>query len=1006
MALPLKLFAGVLFFWMSFQGTIHAQQFSFKSYGIREGLPQSQVHCLLQDKRGYLWIGTIGGGLSRFDGQRFKTYTTSDGLPGNKVLSLEYCQNKLWIGLEKGLRAFDGSSFHQLIADSLQIEFLEKASDHELWIGSDKGLYLLSCLDESSNKLQKISNGGAIFAMCKSKSGIWVANYKYITHFNTEGKKDAGPFEINDGIVNSLFEDSKGQLWVGIYGRGLRVLENGLLQLVAGFENITPQCFYEPDGSSLWVGTLENGIYMFFHESGGMVVLNDRNGLPNNQVRCILKDKWENVWAGTYGGGLARYYGSEVKHLNKDSGLPGRQVYSVAQGFDSLIWMGVADKGIVRYDPNKATLLVDSLLTNVKVKALYNDGKGRIWAGTEGKGLQIYQRDTSWNIHAEQGLISPWIKCIRKDHNGRIWLALSGGGIARINNAIDLKPDIRADISYFNQLNAGIANDRVNTLAFDQSLRMWYGCQSGGFGYITLDEKVINYGSPQGLKNLEIKALLVDKREWLWIGTAEGLCRMNLNIEPFVLEYISDNYQPKGGNIYLLQEDIQGNVWAGDQSGVYKFELDEENRILNTKHYGQRDGFEGIETCMNASSTDSNGRLWFGTIDGVNCISLVESGKEGKIAPNAFVSGISLFYQPLSETSLRGFINTWGALKDTLVLTYEQNHLSFDFAGIHLGDAEGVLFQWKLSGLDTSWTPPLPLNNATFSNLKPGEYSLLMRACLEDGECSPVSSVPFIILQPYWQKGWFIAVSILGGLILVAVVFVLILRGVQRRAREKNAKLLLEKQLVELEQKSLRLQMNPHFVFNSLNSIQGLIAADDPKGARQQLSRFSRLMRQILENSREEKVTIKEEIEALTNYLDLEKSTRADIFDYQIDCQVNPEHYELPPLLIQPFAENAIIHGLAPKGKGGFLRITFKENNGVLLIAIEDNGIGRKASAEKKQSSGLSHKSAGLEVTEERLALLRGNADTPITFEDLYDDEGKANGTRVIIKIPLNLLTI
>jgi len=1000
----LKLISCLIVISVAFASNSLAQQYSFRSYNIREGLPQSQVHCLLQENKGYLWIGTIGGGLSRFDGRRFKNFGIEEGLPSNKILSLEFCNDLLWVGTEKGLRAFNGSEFLNVFPDEIQVDFLQSGAPGQIWLGSNKGLYLLNCTSPENPQVTNILASKPIFALADSKNGIWVAVNGKIYHYSDDGKI-IEELSTQNGVVNALYEDKEGVLWIGFYSKGIAKKVGASVAVIAGQEDKTAHCFYETEPGSLWIGTLDEGLHILNTETMHHIVLDDRNGLPNNQVKCILKDRWENIWVGTYGGGLARYYGAEVRHLNKDSGLPGRQVYSIIEGPDSLIWMGVADKGLIRYDPTNARITQDSALYNVKVKSLFKDQQGRIWAGTEGNGLQIYDADTTWNIDEKQGLIAPWVKNIKSDNRGRVWLALSGGGIARIENAFELNPFQKAEIYYFNQANSNLAHDRVNVLCVDRLQRVWYGTESGGFGLVTTEDQIINFGKEQGLKNIEIKSLIIDRNNWLWIGTGEGFCRIDLNQSEFKIEYPPSQFQPKGGYIYLMQQDQNGAVWAGDQTGVYRLNTDAQGAILDIKHYGQRDGFEGIETCMNSSVLDSRGRLWFGTIDGINCISTEENISPNKSAPSAFVSGISLFYQPLNETPLKSFLNSWGGLKDTLILTYEQNHLSFDFAGIHLGDPEGVLFQWKLSGLDTSWTPPMPLNNATFSNLKPGSYSLLMRACISEEICSQTSSVPFVILQPYWQKTWFIWASVLAVALLVVSIFMIILKSTQRRSREKNAKLLMEKKLIELEQKSLRLQMNPHFVFNTLNSIQGLIATEDYKGARQQLSRFSKLMRQILENSREEKVMISEEIEALRNYLELEKSTRADIFEFEIISEVDPETLEIPPLLVQPFAENAIIHGLAPLGKGGKLVIAFKENNGNLDITIEDNGIGRKAAREKNKSA-VHHKSAGLAVTEERLELLAGKSETQIHFEDLYNDKKEAIGTRVRIKIPLNLLRI
>ena len=368
--------------------------------------------------------------------------------------------------------------------------------------------------------------------------------------------------------------------------------------------------------------------------------------------------------------------------------------------------------------------------------------------------------------------------------------------------------------------------------------------------------------------------------------------------------------------------------------------------------------------------------------------------------PKTHVTSVNLFYENLLDTHLKTFVSDWGKINDTLMLTYEQNHLGFEFIGIDHIAPQKVRYQWQLIGVEDTWSPLTDQHSASYSNLKPGDYIFQVRAVNSEGvmQKSP-QEIQFTILAPFWQKTWFQVASVVIGILTLVFIFYLRIQTVKRNERERSTRLILEKGMVELEQKALRLQMNPHFIFNTLNTIQGLIATRDAKTARLYLSKFSKLMRETLENSREALISIDEEVSALRHYLDLERFSHEKVFEYDIQIGEGSDQYMIPPLLIQPFCENAIIHGLIPKGQNGRLIISFTEANDGLEIIVEDNGVGRaKASVNKAQKINY-HKSTGLQVTQERLDVLNQNSEHSIVFEDLEDPNGNAAGTRVRLKV-------
>ena len=243
--------------------------------------------------------------------------------------------------------------------------------------------------------------------------------------------------------------------------------------------------------------------------------------------------------------------------------------------------------------------------------------------------------------------------------------------------------------------------------------------------------------------------------------------------------------------------------------------------------------------------------------------------------------------------------------------------------------------------------------------------------------------------------------------LFIIIVFLIVVVRLRRKNKRLREKLEMEKNLIELEQKALRLQMNPHFIFNVLTSIHNLIILNDSDKARYALAKFSKLMRRVLENSREKTISIESEIETLENYVQLERLTSGvDVdLEFEIDPDLVSSEEILPPLLIQPFVENAIWHGLMHKDGQRMLTITFTEEPNYLTCVIEDNGVGREAARLANSHSGRDrkHSSKGILVSEERLKSTKNANGKPGSIEliDLYDDLNRPSGTRVVIKFSI-----
>ncbi|MGB0176854.1 MAG: ligand-binding sensor domain-containing protein [Owenweeksia sp.] len=977
---------------LSISVSLQAQQYHFSNLSLPDGLPQSQVLDICEDKGGYIWMATNGGGLARFDGLEFSTFTSTKGLPSPYIRCLlEDRKGTLWVGSAKGLLYKTGATFHDFILPEkdLSIGRVHEDSQGHLWLGTNKGVYVIRDSLTKAFYPEKLRDHTINFIQSAPDSSVWIGTDNGIFIFRNDS---LSILNTSKGLTNRLTQcmvsDTRGRVWIGNYGRGFDLITTN------GIYNMGPLCeldrsavldiFCDEDGL-VWIATQEKGICRFNPADSSYVFLTEGDGLANNHVRSILHDRWGNYWFGTSGGGVSKYSGQQFERYGRESGLPGSYIYAIAADHQNNLWVSTSGGGIARQqDKGFVPYNTDSGFTNEKVRALFVDSDSLLWIGTDGQGLAVWNGDTFHFFDVNNGLAGNWVKSIREDSKGRIWAASAGGGISLIAKTDSL--DSLKIIKYTTR--TGLKGNRVIHLHIDQKDRVWFASQTAGIGYIENDSTIRHFTTAEGLASSDVRSLAEDSLGTLWIGSTAGLNAIRLYQSDLkVRETSSDALFSR--NIYQLT--AQGNqLWVGTEKGLDRLTVDSSLSVLESAHFGADEGFSGVETNLNAAHQDRNGNLWFGTVNGLHRF-LSQGDKTNTIPPILNFSTISLNYTPLENT-----VHNSG----NPAFEYDENHLSFDFLGITQTLPKKVQYRWRLTGLEEEWSPPSNRNSVTYSNLPPGNYRFEVLSGNEDGIWNNEPIIfSFSIKTPFWKTTWFIILAILSGLLLISTIVISRIRTLKRKAAENQQRLRMERDLISLEQKALRLQMNPHFIFHTLNSIQALIATKDEPTARIYLSRFSKLMRQILENSRSNEISLETEIDTMQNYLSIERFCHDEKFDYSIELneELETAFIRIPPMILQPFVENAIIHGIGSLESQGYIKLHFTEEDQAMICTITDNGVGREQAAENR---GKDHQSTALKVTEERLNLLNGSPNS-IVIQDLKNDDGSAAGTRVTVKLPI-----
>ncbi|MGH1383178.1 ligand-binding sensor domain-containing protein [Kordia sp.] len=985
-----------------------AQNDQLRAYTLKDGLPQSQVNAITQDDLGYLWIGTQGGGIARFDGISFKVWNEKNGLGSNYIHALKFHKNTLLVGTHQGLSIRAKNTFDKY--ESPRVYDIEIV-DNEVFLGTRKGIYKYTLTDKiqrvdcnttlNSTQINDILFDGTHYWIA-SRRGLWrtdrlAADGKFQKMFDSDFKSIV---RYKDRVIAASFTD-------GIFS--FKNNEQGF-QEVSEIRQINSINVINSD--QLWINTTNAGIKRInLTDNLAEKSISKRNGLSVYNIRNVFKDRQNNVWIGSSGGGLFKFEKNNFRHYTKDNGLVANRIYALHYTNEAL-WVSTAESGLTKIDSTgihqeKET----SKYLDKKVKTLTNDNEGRIWAGTEGKGIYVYQkkvRDTiiydsllvdevsykteqiediySASITTDIGLPSDWISAI-KIYGSYIWIATYSDGISRFQYDHEKKRIF--NLRTFGTED-GIKDVGIRDIARDETGRIWYSTRKGHLGYIKNDK--VTHLTHKEVTGSEVSIGTIRFHNYdMYLGTlGKGIWFSTLS-KDLKFEQLQGEKKLYSNNIYQLIFDDNGVLWAGSERGVDQITLNKKNEIQNVIHYGRNDGFLGIETCHNATTKDTKGNLWFGTIDGLTKYQ-PSTGIQQSSKPQIHFEEVEVAYQSLDSINLQDWTNS----DKQLQLTEDENDLAFQFRSVDLDNPEAIVYRYKFD--NNKWSPWNQESKITFGDLDYGDHTFLAQSRNKDWLESDAIGFKFHVIQPLYKKTWFknILWTILG--LIIAFIIYSYIKRVKAKNRAIRERLQLENHMLSLEQKALRLQMNPHFIFNVLNGIKGM-SRNNINKMDKTINTFAVLLRETLTNSRKDTISLDQEIKTLKNYIEVERLMASKDFSYGIDLKsdLDPEEVLIPPMLIQPFVENAIRHGIMPLQRPGELKVAFQTDANFLYATITDNGIGIQQSQKNKQSTD--HQSMALQVTKERIESLAGR--NTLKIEDLSEKDTTLAGTKISFKIPL-----
>jgi hypothetical protein len=484
-----------------------------------------------------------------------------------------------------------------------------------------------------------------------------------------------------------------------------------------------------------------------------------------------------------------------------------------------------------------------------------------------------------------------------------------------------------------------------------------------------------------------------DLKGIIWVGTGNGLYRYDQQSDTFSL-FGKGNAGIKIDNVSSLIGDDQDNLWIASPSGIYRINQTRDQIIL----YDKKNGVDGFACQLYwgvSAYKGQDGEIFFSSSSGYYAF----HPDKLKIPAAVLTIELSKFWLKGQDVKANpdGPLTKPVTKTEEIRLKHDQNVFTLGFTATDYGNPEDKTFYYKLENYDEDWRLSGVDEKAYYFNVPPGKYVFRVRVSNHTNGATAEKSIPVIISPPWWQTWW--AYLLYALLIVIAVILIdrMQKKKVIRKARELGRER-------ELEMQALRAQMNPHFIFNCLSSINNFVLKNETEEASDYLTKFSRLIRTVLNNSKKSFISLEDELEMLRLYLEMESLRFKGSFIYYIhrEEKIDPAAIFIPPLLIQPFVENAIWHGLLHKADPGRLDISVKVEKNILICIIEDNGVGRSHARAPENKPVEMKKSMGIQITRQRLSLINGTAEiagNDFIIEDLFDDFGHAAGTKVILRL-------
>lgn len=954
-----------------------SQELKFIHIGTEQGLPSSEVYSIIQDRKGYIW-GSTDAGIFRYNGEKFNVFTKNQGLPDNTIFHLtEDSKGRIWMaGMNKSVAYIQNDSIVQIAANkdiqnllkvptALILSIME-GDDGSIELGTTHlPITILPANNFAHAVIDSSSDKTAAFVVRGTRHGIITAS---VNNFDPKGlnfkiaiEKGDKLLHYNPSIVGSsnirAIRTGSDEILIGVSNLLMYIDKNNTLLNKRLEKYITT--LYSDRNNAFWTGSASNGLHYYPHGDLNEQPLQFLKGLTPT---CVIEDYEGGIWVSTIERGI--YY------------APNKYVFNYASS------------SILNGHVNGMGLSPDHHLIGVTTD------------------YQFFRMDDTQVAYSYKNTYPITFRQFFRFSTYENDLFGAGYYSGK------LSPEFRFTSFYKSEQGVPCGGSDILPVSADSQ-------------WLVVDGWLLLMYQNKIKKNYEIPAKSVqirkDRQGQIWIATFDGAYTLrNEHIVRIPIHPAADHDRITA----MLSMDDGTMVLATRNNGVFLYKDGKCERLT------VRDGL-GSNKCT-ALTRENSSKIWVATSNGVSCIALM-NGERAHITnfdlSNGLISNeindIIFLQNRLWLASKKGlmFMATDQAIFNTtppLVsvsgfqvnglsipslnnrdLPYNENTIRMDIDVLTFKKQGATTFYYRLKGSSNESMKLGSGRTLELQNLLPGTYQLEIYGMNNNGILSDFPLVySFTILPAFWTTWWFISICLLSALIITWLVFRWQLRVSNRKQEEKAA---YQQQLSQYQLTALRSQMNPHFIFNAFNGIQRYVLQKDKFETYEYITKFSQLIRDVLEESSKDSISLEKEIEMIRTYVEIEQLRFDNGFDFDLHVEVveNDLNIELPGMLLQPLIENAIWHGLMPlKDRIGRLEVSIAGNEDVLKICIRDNGIGRSASDRIRKN--VKHTSYGMKLIQDRIRLINENGihhRIDLQYTDLSNEHNESVGTEVCIQI-------